>query len=99
MSTCLVQLSVNGRCYLHEYRLGRCYLGLDEKEPVKKLLELSAGSCLKFVEILCNRCPCFNDVALYKPLGKTVAFHKRAQLCASMLHSDGIVAFKDIDAL
>lgn len=66
---------------------------------MQTLLDNCEGSCLKFISQLCKLCPCFNDVAYYAPLAATIAFHKRAQLCASMLHSDGILTFKDIDSL
>eukprot|EP00924_Labyrinthula_sp_SR-Ha-C_P003808 maker-scaffold_3-snap-gene-5.8-mRNA-1 protein AED:0.01 eAED:0.01 QI:94/0.66/0.75/1/1/1/4/99/325 len=69
----------------------------DIEDPIESLSSLCQGSCVNFVNILCEMCPIFNDTFEYK--GKKIRFAKRPQLCCAMFHSDEIIKFQDIEKL
>ena len=69
-------------------------------------IESCNASAIQFVEALTSSCPLYADVAAWTLRGDggsgpgiNIAFHKRAQLCASMLQNFGVARFNDIGAL
>ena len=64
----------------------------------------SAASAIDFVATVTAACPLYSDIATWTPKGDggdaiTVAFHKRAQLCASMLGAFGVKQFAGLGDL
>uniref|UniRef100_A0A7S3LKV5 Queuosine 5'-phosphate N-glycosylase/hydrolase n=1 Tax=Aplanochytrium stocchinoi TaxID=215587 RepID=A0A7S3LKV5_9STRA len=75
-------------------------------QPIENLLHKSKHSAPEFVRLLCEACPIFDDSAKYEMKDDddsthtiTIQFHKRAQLLASMLNSDSIAVFTNMDSL
>lgn len=78
--------------------LGKGYeklVGCKEVNPFLELFNLCGDSLDRFIDLVVEYFDVFDDKTVYKSEIK-IGFYKRVQLLASMLHSEGIVVFKDI---